>query len=215
VADDLARIYSSRLPLLEAAKAALERETADALADAEHIDRVSFRVKSITSFVAKASDPANDPPYSLPLLEVEDQIAGRVIVFFLRDMSSVQERLAQTFSTVEWSRRQPARDEEFGYESDHMICIIPPHLKPVGWVERDDMPNTFELQIRTIFMHAYAEPQHDMAYKSPGDLPGMVRKELAWIAASAWGADRAYERVREWHEAAQQGHAADAAKRRG
>jgi hypothetical protein len=26
----------------------------------------------------------------------------------------------------------------------------------------------------------------------------VIRRELAWIAASAWGADQAYERVREW-----------------
>lgn len=163
------------------------------------------------SFVVKASDPANDPPYSHPLLEVEDQIGGRVIVFFLRDMTAVQERLAETFSTVERSRRQPARDEEFGYESEHMVCIIPPHVKPIGWAERDDMPNTFELQIRTIFMHAYAEPQHDLSYKNSTELPPEVRKELAWIAASAWGADRAYDRVREWHLSAQQDDPPDGA----
>jgi GTP pyrophosphokinase len=213
VDDDLRRAYASRLPLLGAAKAALKRETLDALAAVEHVDRVAFRVKSVASFVAKALDPANDPPFSQPLLEVEDQIAGRVIVFFLRDMTTVQERLGRTFSTVERSRRQPARDEEFGYESDHMICIIPPHLKPVGWAEHASMPNTFELQIRTIFMHAYAEPQHDVAYKSSGELPRTVRRELAWIAASAWGADRAYQRVQEWHQATQQGRLADAEER--
>jgi len=54
------------------------------------------------------------------------------------------------------------------------------------------------LQIRTIFMHAYSEPQHDFAYKAAGDLPPNVRRELAWIAASAWGADQAYARVAEW-----------------
>src|SRR5438128_1112217 len=99
--------------MLETAKAGLERETVDALAAIEHVDRVSFRVKSTESFVAKASDPANSPPYTHPLLEVEDQIGGRVIVFFLRDIAAVQERLSQTFSTVERARRQPARDEEF------------------------------------------------------------------------------------------------------
>lgn len=199
MAEDLSGTYLSRIALLEAAKATLERETSEALSDIPHIDRVSFRVKPPESFLAKALDPANSPPYSHPLLEIEDQIAGRVIVFFLADLTTVRERLSRTFSTVEWSRRRPERDAEFGYESDHIICVIPPHLKPEGWSDRDDMPNTFELQIRTVFMHAYAEPQHDIAYKNSADLPASVRKELAWIAASAWGADQAYERVLEWH----------------
>lgn len=47
-------------------------------------------------------------------------------------------------------------------------------------------------------MHAYAEPQHDLSYKAAADLPSEIRRELAWVAASAWGADQAYERVRRW-----------------
>jgi ppGpp synthetase/RelA/SpoT-type nucleotidyltranferase len=57
------------------------------------------------------------------------------------------------------------------------------------------MPSTFELQIRTLFMHAWAEPQHDMGYKAAQELTREIRRELAWIAASAWGADQAYDRV--------------------
>jgi ppGpp synthetase/RelA/SpoT-type nucleotidyltranferase len=60
------------------------------------------------------------------------------------------------------------------------------------WGARDDLPSTFELRVRTIFMHAYAEPQHNIGYKAASELPGQVRRELAWIAASA------YERVRSW-----------------
>ena len=65
-----------------------------------------------------------------------------------------------------------ARDEEFNYESYHLICVVPPHLKLDGWAARDDVPSTFELQVRTIFIHAYAEPQHDIGYKAASELPG-------------------------------------------
>jgi putative GTP pyrophosphokinase len=78
---------------------------------------------------------------------------------------------------------------------------VPPHLKHDDWGARDDLPSTFELQVRTIFMHAYAEPQHNIGYKAASELPGQVRRELAWIAASAWKADQAYERVRSWDAA--------------
>jgi ppGpp synthetase/RelA/SpoT-type nucleotidyltranferase len=57
------------------------------------------------------------------------------------------------------------------------------------------MPSTFELQIRTLFMHAYAEPQHDFAYKSSAELLRDDRKRLGWIASAAWGADRAYQEL--------------------
>ena len=190
--------YESRLQLLQEVNRSLEQETKDSLEGLQHIDRISFRVKSTDSFVEKAQDPENDPPYSEPLVEIEDQIAGRVIVFFFRDLALVRDKLNRTFNAIEHSERRPARDAEFGYESDHFICLIPPHAKPEGWDGRDDVPTTFELQVRTIFMHAYAEPQHDLAYKGEKDLPRGIRRELAWIAASAWGADQAYERVVEW-----------------
>jgi ppGpp synthetase/RelA/SpoT-type nucleotidyltranferase len=58
------------------------------------------------------------------------------------------------------------------------------------------MPTTFEMQVRTLFMHAYAEPPHDWGYKSGGELTRDVERQLAWIAASAWGADRMYADLR-------------------
>jgi ppGpp synthetase/RelA/SpoT-type nucleotidyltranferase len=209
--DQLANRYAERFPLLEPLRANLERETREALSGVRHIDRVTFRVKGTDSFVAKAEDPSNSPGYSDPLVEIEDQVAGRVLVFFLADLAVVRNRLERTFNTVEHRERRPSRDAEFGYESDHLICLIPPHLKPHAWDARTDLPTTFELQTRTLFMHAYAEPQHDLAYKTSKELPRQVRRELAWIAASAWGADQAYERVRSWQEVGAQPGAPTAA----
>jgi putative GTP pyrophosphokinase len=44
-------------------------------------------------------------------------------------------------------------------------------------------------------MQAGAEPQHDLSSKAAHELSPETRKELAWVAASAWGADHALERV--------------------
>ncbi len=194
--DELRERYQQRRALLQQLGGKLEEATREALGSMPHIDRVSFRVKSVDSFMAKAAQV--DSLYENPLVEIEDQVAGRVIVFFLSDIDVVLQKLRGTFNAVEGVRKRPARDEEFSYESHHLVCTIPPHLEPVGFRELLDAPNTFELQVRTIFMHAYSEPQHDFAYKAAEDLPGNTRRELAWIAASAWGADQAYERVLKW-----------------
>jgi ppGpp synthetase/RelA/SpoT-type nucleotidyltranferase len=193
--------YEARRRLLEGLQENLERETKEAVSANAHVDRVVFRVKGAQSFAEKAEDPENSPPYIDPLIEIEDQIAGRILVYFLSDLAPIEERLRETFTTVERSERRPARDAEFGYESNHLICVIPPHVVPNGWTARADLPTTFEIQIRTLFMHAYAQPQHRLAYKAAQELPPAVRRELGWMAASAWGADRAYERVRRMLEA--------------
>src|SRR2546428_11367152 len=98
--NDLRRRYSDRMSLLEQLRSNLEQETKEALTGLPHIDRVTFRVKIVESFVAKAEDPKNDPPYQDPLVEIEDQVAGRVIFFFLSDLSAVHECLAGTYSTI-------------------------------------------------------------------------------------------------------------------
>jgi len=197
--NDVRAQYDARLPAVKHVAAALEHNTAEALAGFHHIDRISFRVKATESFGTKVEKAiAAGRAYDNPFVEIEDQIAGRVIVFFLQDLTEVEARLRQVYTTVEATHRQPAKDEEFGYESHHLICLIPPHVQPEGWSSLRDVPKTFELQVRTLFMHAWAEPQHDLGYKGPADLPKEVRRELAWIAASAWGADHAYRRVWDW-----------------
>lgn len=185
--------YENRLPLLERVAAGLERVVRDALADVRRVDRISFRAKKTDSFVEKVFEDREH--YSDPLSEVEDQVAGRVLVFFIPDIEIVKQRLQTTFSPVESEHKHPKRDAEFAYESHHLVCVIPPIVLPPGWEALRSPPRTFELQVRTLFMHAYAEPEHDLKYKSAAELPAEIRRELAWIAASAWGADHAFHRV--------------------
>lgn len=196
--------YASRIPTLKAASARLEAITRTALDGLphEHVDRVTYRVKGVPSFLAKAVDRRVEPPYEEPLAEIEDQIAGRVIVFFTHDLEPAVALLGETFNRVEAAHRRPTADDAFGYESHHFISVIPHQVKGPDWSDHDPMPNTFELQVRTLFMHAYAEPQHDFGYKHSSDMTSLERRRLAWIAASSWGSDEAYERL--WQDVGEQ-----------
>lgn len=201
----LKQAYELREPLLKDLAATLEDIAETGLkvyGEHGHIDRVYFRAKSAKSFVDKvlkreadveAGVMKDDRPvtvYTNPLTQVEDQIGGRVLVFFLHDIDPVVAILEAAFHKVEMRDHAPQKDAEFGYESMHLVCAIPDEQRPAGWLDQAWMPNTFELQVRTLFSHAWAEPQHDFAYKAATDLTRPQRRHLAWIAASAWGADR-------------------------
>lgn len=190
---DLLATYRKRIPLLSRARDDLETEVHRILSGVRNIDRIAFRVKDAESFARKAVKPRSSP-YGHPLTEIEDQIAGRVITFFLDDLAEVERRLRDRFTTVENVHKEPEKDAEFGYESDHFVFLLPPDLTPADWDEAE-MPKTFEMQVRTLLMHAWAEPQHDLLYKSAADLPREDKRELYWIAASTWGADQAFQRV--------------------
>jgi putative GTP pyrophosphokinase len=195
VAELLELAYRHRLPMLQDTANELDRLTRLVLEGYSHahIDRVAFRVKSLSGFVSKVRNRVAQPPYSEPLAQVEDQIGGRVLVFFEHDIDPVSQLLERTFVRVESRFHTPERDEEFGYQSHHLVCLIPDHAKTSSWSSEPSMPETFELQVRTLFMHAWAEPQHNLGYKSSGELTPDQRRLLAWVAASAWGADRGLE----------------------
>ena len=186
--------YLERLPQLDELRGGLAAETEGILEDLRHIDRISFRVKDPDRFVEKVSERTAPDEYKEPLREVEDQVAGRVLVFFRDDLPMVMDAICKEFQSVELRRKVP-RATEFGYESDHSIFVIPKHIQLPAWKDDPVAPTTFELQVRTLFQHAWAEPQHDLGYKSESALSEETQRELAWAAASAWGADQALKRV--------------------
>jgi ppGpp synthetase/RelA/SpoT-type nucleotidyltranferase len=190
--------YDERERLFHELKNTLEAKASSALDGVKHIDRLAFRVKGRDSFLNKASAMEDgQPKYTNPLVELEDQVAGRVITFFRDDIAIVRARLEEWFGAVEHEVKEPSGPTEFDYESDHYVFVINEHDKPDGWSSIEDMPTTFEFQVRTVFMHAWAEPQHDLGYKAPGgiELNRETKRELAWVAASAWGADRTLNQV--------------------
>jgi putative GTP pyrophosphokinase len=191
------RQYEPRIPLLTQLASAMELHTVGLLKGTAHIDRVSFRAKDAESFARKsfALDDSGSRKYQVPLADIEDQVAGRVLVFFRRDIDVVAARLSQAFNRVEQVRKAPKGHDAFAYESEHFVFIIPPHVHPDGWDGLSQPPTTFEMQVRTLFMHAWAEPEHDISYKATVPLTVEERRKLAWAASSAWGGDAIFEQV--------------------
>lgn len=189
--------YASRVPMLQFIAQGLERETKLALTGVSRIDRIGFRVKDPESFGRKSlnTDKHAVPKYDFPLSDIEDQLAGRVLVFFRRDINVVVERLKKKFNPAEHQRKEPQSLDSFSYESEHLVFRIPPQVLPDGWSTLDERPATFEMQVRTLFMHAWAEPQHDIGYKPGVQLTDEERRKIAWAAANAWGGDAIFEQL--------------------
>lgn len=189
--------YLERLGMLDHVARRLDADLQEHFEGRAHIDRISIRVKDVDSFVEKAAGERHGKPYEEPLAEVEDQIAGRILVLFTSDLGPTDEHLGKLLNRVEVEYKRPDSWNQFDYESLHGVYAIPPTYLPEEWEEQEDMPGTLEMQIRTLFQHAYAEPQHDLGYKPGAALTPVLTRELAWVAASSWGADHALDRVRE------------------
>lgn len=53
----------------------------------------------------------------------------------------------------------------------------------------------FELQIKTLFQHAWSESEHDLGYKPTTTLSSDQKRRLAFTAAQAWGADQIFDEL--------------------
>lgn len=159
----------------------------------ERIDRISCRAKTLHSFINKAFkvDSNGNMKYSNPLTQIQDQIGARITVFYLSDVEIVKSKVNDYLTSIEWIEKKPESDMEFNYFGEHYIVKVPEDAIPDGLEET--APAFFELQIKTLFQHAWSESNHDIAYKSPRQLTPLERRNLALSAAQAWGADQIFE----------------------
>lgn len=168
----------------------LETFLADALGDMPRVDRITARAKSVDRFVDKALKIEKGvPKYADPLKQIQDQVGARVVTFYLDDVEVVARRVDELFVGIEAKSIVPERDSEFGYFGVHRILFVPRDVIVAG---EGDPPPFFELQIKTLFQHAWGEADHDLGYKPEGELDSKFKRKIAFTSAQAWGADEIF-----------------------
>lgn len=163
------------------------------------VDRVSARAKGVESFLTKSQKVRDDGTkiFENPIVEIQDQIGARIIVFYQSDVDSVSEKLVDRyFKSIEYYDKIPDIDWEFGYFGRHFILALPTDVMPESFEDVEGIPQFFELQIKTLFQHAWSEANHDLGYKRPnGREPEQMKRWLAFASAQAWGADRIFQEL--------------------
>ncbi|RLD61277.1 MAG: hypothetical protein DRJ01_08205 [Bacteroidetes bacterium] len=168
----------------------LETFLCDIFCDIPRIDRIITRPKSINRFLDKAAKEENSKKkYTDPLNQIQDQLGARIITFYPDDVSTIAEEIENYFHPIEDQTIVPDSDSEFGYFGKHYILLIP---KDVIKTSEPKIPPFFELQIKTLFQHAWSEANHDLGYKSEVDLTSNIKRKLAFTSAQAWGADQIF-----------------------
>lgn len=191
----LASLYRERYwRLLSPIAVALEELMKHQFQGHPHVDRISARAKSPDRFLVKAGKQGADgsAKYSAPLDQIQDQIGARIIVFYTSDVARVSEAVEQHYRHIERQQIVPDDVAKFGYSGDHYIVALPNDVVPAS-TDLEDAPQFFELQIKTLWQHAWSEANHDLGYKPSDELSPDQQRRLAFTAAQAWGADRIFE----------------------
>jgi putative GTP pyrophosphokinase len=190
----LKQIYTDRYnsALIQISKN-LEQELLSNLDGIEHIDRIYSRPKSIDRFLSKSKilDGSGKPKYSDPINQIQDQIGARIIVFYLDDVDKIKAQLLRYYTPIEEEYKIPESEKEFDYEGMHFIFLIPPDVIP-DKLEEDRVPKFFEVQVKTLYQHAFSEASHDLAYKPNRILTRDQKRKVAYTSAQSWGADQVF-----------------------
>jgi ppGpp synthetase/RelA/SpoT-type nucleotidyltranferase len=193
---DLEATFAERRgQFLEPVARRLEDHLHNCLKSSARVDRIVARAKRVDRFLAKATKVREDgsPKYQLPLAEIQDQIAARIVTFYLSDVSRISTEINRFFRPIERKLIVPDSENEFGYFGQHFILLIPTDV--TAGLEYPDAPEFFELQIKTLFQHAWAEAEHDVGYKPFTKLTSVHKRKIAFTAAQAWGADLIFDEL--------------------
>lgn len=134
--------------------------------------------------------------YDSPLEEIEDICGVRIICYYLKDIPKIVEILKKEFKIYESFKPEKRFEfDQFGYRSHHIVASI-----NEGWSK---VPNYHgleglksEIQTRTVLMHAWAEIEHNLAYKNEAQVPKEFRRKLHRISAKLEEADEQFEELK-------------------
>ena len=168
---DLLAQYHQLLPIYEKMAEVIPEKLKEFFAEAGIIvAAVEHRVKTEKSLVGKLQ-LKGDKYHSIH--DITDVVGIRVITFYNDDVDKVASVLERLFE-IDWEnsidKRKAHEIDSFGYLSLHYICRIP-ELAYTNSEHPELNQIRFEVQMRTVLQHAWANMNHDTGYKSGVEIP--------------------------------------------
>lgn len=189
--------YRKLMPVYEKMAEVIPEKLKDFFAEAGIIvAAVEHRVKTGSSIEGKLQ-LKGDKYQSIH--DITDVVGIRVISFYNDDVDKIASVLERLFE-IDWEntidKRKAHEIDSFGYLSLHYICRIPKSV-----YNNPEQPEVnqirFEVQIRTVLQHAWANMNHDIGYKYKMDIPKVYMRNLSRLAGMLELVDDEFSRIRQ------------------
>jgi ppGpp synthetase/RelA/SpoT-type nucleotidyltranferase len=166
------------------------------------IHTIEARAKDVSSFAEKAARPERDnqncPEYPVPLRDIADLAAARIITYFPKTLQQAETIIEEEFDVLERHDKSSGFETSgrLGYQSIHfLVRLRDSRIKLREYATYKDL--VAEIQLRTILQHAWAEMEHDIQYKSPEQIPTELRRRFAALAGLIEIADREFQAIQD------------------
>lgn len=156
---------------------------------------IESRVKTVASFKEKASRDK----YKDPINEITDLSGIRIITLFEKEIHQISDIIKELFE-IDYEKSEDKSDlldaDKMGYKSIHYIAQL--SREKIAATELENYKDLkFEIQIRSILQHAWAEIEHDRNYKFKGELPKYLQRRFYALAGMLEIADREFNSLAE------------------
>lgn len=146
------------------------------ITEIEILPEISSRTKDLLSIVKKVKKKIRKKEYSYSHLN--DKLGIRIICTFQTEMESIDEFLHKYFDIKFVEKKKDNLDvKTLDYISNHYDATIKTNIKEFKRFKHySDL--IFEIQVRTLNQHAWANTAHTLSYKQEAELPQSLMRKV-------------------------------------
>lgn len=164
----------------------------DALYKKEMHPEISFRTKEIQSLIKKIQRKSKEKSYTYD--DLRDKLGVRVVCPFLSDLDIVDSIINTSFIVRKVEKKKEQIDfNRLDYQSNHYDVSIKADV-----IDFDDSNFIFEIQVRTMNQHAWANSAHILYYKQDIVLPDEMKHRIYRLLSLYELADEEFSKVNEY-----------------
>ncbi|WP_028349012.1 GTP pyrophosphokinase [Bradyrhizobium murdochi] len=123
--------------------------------------------------------------------DLVDVVGARVVSLFRSDMSRIGKIITDNFEVIHVDDKLSREQGPLGYMSVHYVCKIPSRYSGPRYDNTAGI--RFEIQVRTLCMHAWAAVSHYLDYKGDWDVPVELKRSLSALSGLFYVADTEFE----------------------
>jgi len=159
------------------------------IAETETFPAIFARLKSIPSMAKTAI--LKGKRYT----EINDKLGFRIVCHFKSELGVIRDFINRSFNVHRYeAKADRLKFDQLGYVSDHYEVSIDP--KKPEFQEHGKLARLiFEIQVRTICQHAWADVEHQLAYKQEVKLDDETKRRVFRLTALLEICDDEFDQV--------------------